>query len=189
MEGIRGMQRFLQRVWRNFIDLDGNLTISGQVTPDQTKMMHQTILRVTDHIENLRFNTAIAAMIEWNNGLVGCDSIPEEIAQTFLLLLNPLAPHISEELWERGNWGRGNLAHQTWPKADKALAAEDTVTLPIQVNGKMRGQIEVDKHIEEEELKKIVLEMENVSKFIPSEETIKRFIVVPGRIVNIVVSK
>ena len=189
MEGIRGMQRFLQRVWRNFIDLDGNLTISGQVTPDQTKMMHQTILRVTDHIENLRFNTAIAAMIEWNNGLVGCDSIPEEIAQTFLLLLNPLAPHISEELWERGNWGRGNLAHQTWPKADKALAAEDTVTLPIQVNGKMRGQIEVDKHIEEEELKKIVLEMENVSKFIPSEEAIKRFIVVPGRIVNIVVSE
>ena len=188
MEGIRGMQRFLQRVWRNFIDLDGNLTISGKASPEQIKKMHQAILRVTDHIENLRFNTAIAAMIEWNNDLVGCDTIPEEVAQTFLVLLNPLAPHISEELWQRAQWGEGDLSRKDWPKADEALAEEESITLPIQVNGKMRGQIEVAKNLNEAELREKVLSMENVSKFIPDESAIKRFIVVPGRIVNIVVA-
>ena len=174
------MQRFLQRVWRNFIDLDGNLTISGKANPDQIKKMHQAILRVTDHLENLRFNTAIAAMIEWNNDLVGCDTIPEEVAQTFLVLLNPLAPHISEELWQRAQWGEGDLSRKEWPIADEELAEEDTITLPIQVNGKMRGQIEVGKNLDETELKEIILSMENVSKFIPNESAIKRFIVVLG---------
>ncbi|MEC7227105.1 MAG: class I tRNA ligase family protein, partial [Candidatus Latescibacterota bacterium] len=188
MEGIRGMQRFLQRVWRNFIDLDGNLTVSGKPSPEQIKKMHQAILRVTDHIENLRFNTAIAAMIEWNNDLVGCDTIPEEVAQTFLVLLNPLAPHISEELWQRAQWGEGDLSREDWPQADEALAEEETITLPIQVNGKMRGQIEIAKNLDEAVLKEKILSMENVSKFIPDKSAIKRFIVVPGRIVNIVVS-
>ena len=113
-----------------FIDLDGNLTVSGKPSPEQIKKKHQAILRVTDHIENLRFNTAIAAMIEWNNDLVGCDTIPEEVAQTFLVLLNPLAPHISEELWQRAQWGDGDLSREEWPQADEALAEEDTITLP-----------------------------------------------------------
>ncbi len=187
MEGIRGMQRFLQRVWRNFIDIEGAVKIAGEATGDQRKQMHQTILRVTDHIEHLRFNTAIAAMIEWNNQLVGTDSIPAEIAETFLALLNPMAPHIAEELWQRAGWGEGVLAHRAWPIADEGLAAEDTITLPIQVNGKMRGQIETPVDISEEDLKTRVLAMENVRKFIPESAVIKRFIVVPGRIVNIVV--
>ncbi len=189
MEGIRGMQRFLQRVWRNFVDVDGQIKIAGEATDSQRKLMHQTILRVTDHIEHLRFNTAIAAMIEWNNELVGGDSIPAEIAEAFLTLLNPMAPHIAEELWHRAGWGEGVLAHRAWPVGDETLAAEETITLPIQVNGKMRGQIEISVDLSEDDLKAQVLAMENVQKFIPEGAQIKRFIVVPGRIVNIVVGK
>lgn len=187
MEGIRGMQRFLQRVWRNFVDDDGGIRIGGEPTEVQLKRMHQTNLRVTEHIEHLRFNTAIAALIEWNNELVGEDCIPQIVAETFISLLNPLAPHIAEELWFRAGWGEGVLSHRAWPKADKAMAAEDVITLPIQVNGKMRGQIDVAVDISEEELRERVLNMENVKKFIPEGAQLRRFIVVPGRIVNIVV--
>lgn len=188
MEGIRGMQRFLQRVWRNFVDQDRQTKLGGEASKEQLKTMHQTILRVTDHIDNLRFNTAISAMIEWNNELVSCASIPADIARVFLRLLNPLAPHIAEEIWSICGWADGELSYQDWPMADESLIVEDTVTLPIQVNGKMRGQIEVPVGIAEDDLKREVLQLENVLKFIESPDRIKRFIVVPGRIVNIVVA-
>ena len=100
-----------------------------------------------------------------------------------------MAPHISEELWQRAKWGEGDLSQKDWPKADESLAEEESITLPIQVNGKMRGQIEVAKNLDEAELKEKILSMENVSKFIPDKSAIKRFIVVPGRIVNIVVAE
>jgi leucyl-tRNA synthetase len=187
MEGIRGMQRFLQRVWRNFIDQEGNTKIGGEASSGQLKTMHRTILRVSDHLENLRFNTAISAMIEWNNELVGCELIPEEITKNYLCLLNPLAPHIAEEIWSLAQWGEGQLTREDWPIGDESLTVEDTIILPIQINGKMRGQIEVAVDIEEEDLKAQVLELENVLKFIEDPKRIKRFIVVPGRIVNIVI--
>ena len=188
MEGIRGMQRFLQRVWRNFVDQERKTKLGGEASKEQLKTMHQTIIRVTEHIDNLRFNTAISAMIEWNNELVACVEIPAEVARTFLRLLNPLAPHIAEEIWSLIGWGEGELSYQEWPIADESLIVEDTVTLPIQVNGKMRGQIDVPVDIDEDDLKKQVLELENVLKFIEDHQRIKRFIVVPGRIVNIVVA-
>jgi len=186
MEGIRGMQRFLQRVWRNFIDQDRHTKIGGEASPNQLKTMHRTILRVTDHIDHLRFNTAIAAMIEWNNELVADEEVPVEVAKNFISLLNPLAPHIAEEIWSLAQWGEGQLAHAPWPIGDESLTVEDTVNLPIQVNGKMRGQIEVPVDIAEEDLRAQVLQLENVLKYINDPLKIKRFIVVPGRIVNIV---
>ena len=186
MEGIRGMQRFLQRIWRNFVSDEGEILIGGEVSPTLGKSLHQTIIRVTADIEGLRFNTAIAGLIELNNSLVKHERIPRELARTLILLLSPLAPHTAEELWTRCGFGDGDLSSQTWPVADSTMVAEETVTLPVQVNGKVRGSIEVPAEISAEELRSRVLALENVSKFLPEPGEIKRFIIVPGKIVNIV---
>ncbi len=187
MEGIRGMQRFLQRVWRNFLGEDGEILLGGDSTADLNRLLHQTITRVTEDIEGLRFNTAIAGMIELNNELVGLDRIPQDLARTFILLLAPLAPHAAEELWLRCRFGDGNLSTQVWPEADPAMMTQDTMILPVQVNGKVRGSIEVPKEISEGDLKAQVLALENVQRFLPESGEVKRFIVVPRKIVNIVV--
>ena len=104
------------------------------------RKLHQTIQKVTEDIEGLRFNTAIAALIELNNQLVSSDEVPQALAKPFLILLAPFAPHIAEELWENARSSeRGDLSHQSWPDWDAAKAAEDMIVVPIQVNGKMRG--------------------------------------------------
>ena len=189
MEGIRGMQRFLQRVWRNFVDADRRVRIGegSALAPDLERKLHQTIQKVTEDIEGLRFNTAIAALIELNNQLVSLDEVPQVIAKSFLILLAPFAPHIAEELWEMAGFGRGDLSHQNWPDWDATKAAEDLIVVPIQVNGKMRGQVEVPVRTGEEEIKSLVLDMESVQKYVADETAIKRFIWVPDKIVNIVV--
>ena len=189
MEGIRGMQRFLQRVWRNFVDPDRRVRIgeSAALAPELERKLHQTIQKVTEDIEELRFNTAIAALIELNNLLVSSDEVPQAIAKPFLILLVPFAPHIAEELWEMAGFGRGDLSHQSWPNWDATKAAEDMIVVPIQVNGKMRGQVEVPVRTGEEEIKSLVLDMESVQKYVADETAIKRFIWVPDKIVNIVV--
>ena len=189
MEGIRGMQRFLQRVWRNFVDSDRRVRMgkSAALTPELERKLHQTIQKVTEDIEGLRFNTAIAALIELNNLLVSLDEVPQAIVKPFLILLAPFAPHTAEELWEMAKFGRGDLSHQSWPDWDAAKAAEDMIVVPIQVNGKMRGQVEVPVRTGEEEIKSLVLDMESIQKYVADETAIKRFIWVPDKIVNIVV--
>tara|TARA_Y100000588_G_scaffold390198_1_gene494958 strand:+ start:2016 stop:4904 length:2889 start_codon:yes stop_codon:yes gene_type:complete len=187
MEGIRGMQRFLQRVWRNFIGPDRQSLIAGDMTDDLRRLMHKTIMKVTEHIEGLRFNTAIASLIEFNNELVGIKAIPEDLARNYLKLLNPLAPHICEEIWEIAFDGNSELATGQWPEADPSFIVDDIIVLPIQVNGKMRGNIEVPTDIGENELKEKILEIDAIKRYVSSVESIKRFVLVPNRIVNIVV--
>ena len=189
MEGIRGMQRFLHRVWRNFVDRDGSAKASGdaQLDVSHEKLLHKTIVKVTEDIEALRFNTAIAALIELNNELVGVDALPKSLARTFILLMAPLAPHIAEELWQLYGFGNGDLSVQPWPEADESLVAEDTVVMPIQVNGKVRSSIEIGVDIGDEELRARVLSQENILRYVPDEAAIKRFIVVSGKIISIVV--
>ena len=189
MEGIRGMQRFLQRVWRNFVDSDRQVKIgeSAALTTDLERKLHQTIQKVTEDIEGLRFNTAIAALIELNNLLVSLEEVPQAVAKPFLILLVPFAPHIAEELWEMANFGKGSLSRQSWPEWDAAKVAEDMIVVPIQVNGKMRGQIEVPVRTGEDQIKSLVLDMESIQKYVADETAIKRFIWVPDKIVNIVV--
>ena len=187
MEGIRGMQRFLHRVWRNFVDQERNAKKGGQLTSELEKILHQTIRKVSEHIEGLRFNTSISSLIEFNNKLVSLDVLPAELVRNFLLLLAPFAPHLAEEIWEIWGFGQGSISRAKWPHADEELIREETVTLPIQINGKVRGSVDVEVDIEEDDLRRIVLKMENIRRHIASEEKVKRFIVVPGRIVNIVV--
>ncbi|MBT6145919.1 MAG: class I tRNA ligase family protein, partial [Gemmatimonadetes bacterium] len=187
MEGIRGMQRFLQRVWRNFIGEDGEILVGETSDPKLDKALHKTIAKVTDDIEGLRFNTAIAGLIELNNELVSLEHIPQTVARTFILLMHPLAPHAAEELWVRCGFGDGDVSQQAWPEVDAALLEETTISLPVQVNGKVRGNVEVAVDISEDELRTQVLALENVQRFLPDSGQIKRFILVPGKIVNIVV--
>ena len=187
MDGIRGMQRFLQRIWRNFVTQDGLVNLGGEASDDVQKKMHQTIKRVSADIEGLRFNTAIAGLIELNNDLVKLKQVPKDIARLFLLLLNPLAPHLAEELWQLCAFGVDGMAYQSWPVADEGRMVENTLMLPIQVNGKMRASIEVPAAIGEDELKDLVLGLEDLKRYLPEDGSLKRFIVVPKRIVNIVV--
>jgi len=187
MEGIRGMQRFLQRVWRNLIDAEGAAKVDpGPASDDLRRRLHATISLVGEHLESLRFNTAIAALIKLNNELVALERIPVEVARALVLMLGPLAPHAGEELWQRCGFGRGDLSRQTFPIFDEGLLAYDTVSLPIQVNGKVRSTLEVPVDISKDDLKAQVLALENVRRFLPESGEIRRFIVVPGRIVNVV---
>ena len=166
MEGIRGMQRFLHRVWRNFVDRDGTpkLATPDEITPELEKLLHKTIVKVSDDIDGLRFNTAIAALIELNNDLVGVAGVSTELARCFFRLLAPMAPHLAEELWQLYGFGSGDLSVQPWPEADASRLAEETIVLPIQVNGKVRSNIEVPVDIDETSLRDLVLAQENVQK-------------------------
>ena len=186
MEGIRGMQRFLHRVWRNFIQQDRSPKQGGEFSEDLKKLIHKTIKRVTEDIEALRFNTAIAALIELNNQLVKLPLVPVEASRIFLLLLAPFAPHIAEEIWEIYDYGNGDISKQSWPIADESLIVEKTISIPIQVNGKMRGKVDVPAEISEEDLRQLILDMDNIKRHIDDIDKIKRVIIVPGKIVNIV---
>jgi len=187
MEGIRGMQRFLQRVWRNFVDQDRLVKIGEGIEPKLDKKLHQTIEKVTAHIEGLRFNTAIAALIELNNELVSLDRVPEAVARPFLQLLAPLAPHIAEEIWELADFSGQGVGMEKWPVSDPPKLVEDMAVLPIQVNGKVRDKVEVALSMNEDEIKELVLTLDSVKKHVADVGQIKRFIIVPGKIVNIVV--
>ncbi|MGA1196400.1 MAG: class I tRNA ligase family protein, partial [Candidatus Latescibacterota bacterium] len=186
MDGIRGMQRFLQRFWRNLISADGSVKLGGEVSGDLEKVMHKTIIQVTDDIDNLRFNTAIARLIEFNNLLVGQDELPKELARNFLLMLSPIAPHVCEEIWQIAGFEGASIADASWPKGDKSLAVEETVQIAVQVNGKMRARFDAPVDASKEELQKLALEEENVKTHV-GDKTLRKVIVVPNKLVNIVV--
>ena len=186
MDGIRGMQRFLQRFWRNFITNEGVIKLGGELSGDLEKLMHKTILRVTDDINNLRFNTAIAGLIELNNAIVQMETIPIPLAKNFLLLLSPFAPHICEELWQIAEFGTNSISKESWPIGDETLATAVVAEIAVQVNGKMRARFAVDINTSKEKLEKLALEQENV-KIHTEGKTILKVIVVPSKLVNIVV--
>src|SRR5262249_38133201 len=148
MQGVKGVYRFLDRVWRLFIDDRAEeLKLSANVRdtePDREtlRMLHRTIQRVTEDLEGMRFNTAIAAMMERTNHLTKLEQRPRKVLETFVMLLSPFAPHLGEELW-RALGHKESLAYEPWPKFDPALTKEDTIEVPVQVNGKLRSKVTV----------------------------------------------
>ncbi len=160
---IVGVHRFLQRLWRNFVDHEtGEMLVSDEPSEGDLKvLLHRTIESVTTDMENLHFNTALARLFELNNALVGEPTVPADVASVFPRLLGPLAPHIAEELWHRMGES-GSVVVAPWPEFDPVLTAVDMVTMVVQVNGKVRDRIEVPVGITEAQAVALALSSERV---------------------------
>lgn len=147
--------------------------------------MHQAIRKVTMSIDALHFNTAISALMEWLNALEKFDRVSDEETEMFIRLLTPLAPHLAEELWERSG-GRGCVVDQSWPACDPALLVSDTMTIAVQVNGKLRGTVTLAADTSETDVIAAAKGEENVKKYV--EQGIKKEIYVKGKLVSFVVA-
>jgi leucyl-tRNA synthetase len=154
-------------------------------TREQLRALHQTIAKVTDDVEALRFNTAISALMELTNAAYKWPSVPRTVAEAFVLLLAPLAPHLAEELWARLGHA-SSLAYHAWPQADPAHLRADVLEIPVQVNGKVRAKIQVPAEAGEAEVIDIARADQNVGRHLAGQ-TVKRAIYVRGRIVNFVI--
>jgi len=187
--GVEGTHRFLNRVWRLIAAGEGDglsdKLVDDAPSKEQLIALHQTIAKVTDDIEGLRFNTAIAALMELSNAAGRWQTVPRELARSFVLLLAPLAPHIAEELWSRLGAAE-SLAYAAWPQADQQYLQRDTLEVAVQVNGKVRGRIEIPADAAEAEVLAIARRDANVLRHLEGRD-IKRAIYVPQRIVNFVV--
>jgi leucyl-tRNA synthetase len=184
---IVGVNRFLRRVWRNFVDEEsGAILVSDHAATDaQMRILHKTIVRMTADMERMSFNTAIAALIEFIAEFVAADSIPRAVAEPFVLMLAPLAPHLAEELWQRMGHSE-SLAYAPWPVAEEKWLVEDTIKLVVQVNGKVRSTVHVPADASKEAILEASKSDENVARYLEGV-SIQREIYVPGRLVNIVV--
>ena len=216
-QGVEGLYRFLGRVWRLFVDetseteFEQNATVEPQqgeehlgkiklhssiseiaATPAQLKTLHACIRKVTEDLDGMRFNTAISALMVFVNEAMTWPTKPLAVLRDFLILLQPLAPHLAEELWSKlqavPDFGQScalPLAYAPWPVFNPALLVEDTLEIPVQVNGKLRDVIKVPVSISRSELEDAATSSEKVKPFL-NGKTIKKVIVVPGKLVNIV---
>jgi leucyl-tRNA synthetase len=189
--GVEGTHRFLNRVWRLVAGTEANdggnapALVDAAPTREQQRAVHQTVAKVTDDIEAMRFNTGVAALMELTNAMYKWPQVPREAGETLVLLLAPLAPHLAEELWQRLGHAE-SLAYHAWPIADSALLKADVLEIPVQVNGKVRGKISVPAEAHEDEVLEIAKADQNVGKHLAGQ-AVKRAIYVRGRIVNFVV--
>ncbi len=191
MQGVSGVYNFLGRAWRLIVDERAETMslstgiVDSEPTVDQLRVLHKTIQAVTNDIDTLSFNTAIARMMEFVNFFTKEQSVPRACAEPFVLLLAPFAPHIAEELWQSLGHN-GTLAYEPWPESDPALAKDDTVEIPVQVNGKVKSRVEVAAGADQEATEAAARGDAKVAEWIAGKELIK-LIVVPGKLVNFVV--
>jgi leucyl-tRNA synthetase len=183
---VVGAQRFLQRVWRAVVDEQTGATrvVDTPVDDETERLLHRVIDGVRADMEGLRFNTAIAKLIELTNRVtaVGGAGTPRKVAEPLVLMMSPFAPHAGEELWRRLGHG-DSLAYADFPVADPALLVADSVTYPVQINGKVRGRVEVAADASEEAVRAAALAA--VAEHVSGEP--RTVIVVPGRMVSVVV--
>jgi len=181
--GIKGMDRFVKRIYSYFSDSQkiSAKEDSSSVTP----LLHQTIKKVTDDISTFNFNTAISALMILLNEMEKAGSVIKETAITFTKLLAPLAPHLAEEMWELTG-SKGFVIESDWPTYDESKLISNTFTLVVQVNGKVRANLEVPADISEEEAISQAKAHENVQKYI-SGKTVKKEVYVAGKLVSLVV--
>lgn len=159
---IVGVYRFLQRLWRNYVDESGEMLVSDdESTGELQVLLHRTIESVTKDMENLHFNTAVARLFELNNALVAIERIPSDVASAMLRLLAPLAPHVCEELWHMLGY-EGSIVVADWPTFDASLTAVASATMVVQVNGKVRDRIEVPVSITEDQAVALALSSKKV---------------------------
>ncbi|KAF1875514.1 hypothetical protein Lal_00006142 [Lupinus albus] len=193
--GIEGVYRFLGRTWRLIVGSplsdgtfkDRTVSVDEEPTVEQLRCLHRCIAKVTEEIEGTRFNTGISAMMEFLNAAYKWDKHPRSVIEAFVLLLSPYAPHIAEELWSRLGHTE-SLAYESFPKANPEYLKESTVVLPVQINGKTRGTIEVEETCTEEDAFILASRDEKLSKYLDGQ-SVKKVIYVPAKILNVVLDR
>ena len=179
-KGVEGARRFLDRVYRLYEE-----KLSNKENKNLEKIYHQTVKKVTEDYESLNFNTAISQMMIFINAVYKEDEFPLEYAINFVKLLNPIAPFMTEEIWQMLGHDK-TIAYETWPTYDIEKTKEDEFEMVVQVNGKVRGKIVVSMDTSKEEMEVLAKELDNVKKYINGKEIIK-IITVPKKLVNIVI--
>jgi leucyl-tRNA synthetase len=186
--GLDGARRFLDRIWRLFInEEDGTIAAKIQASDDKTleKSYHQTVKKVTEDYEGIRFNTAISQMMVFINDCYKADVIPTAYAEGFVKMLAPMVPHVAEELWQQLGHD-ATLSYEQWPTYDESKLVDDEVEVAVQVAGKVRAKIIVAKDASKEEIEKVALADDKVQEYMAGKDLVK-IIVIPGKLVNIVV--
>ena len=178
-DSLKGCKRFLEKVYKLGAKLNEETTSANEM------IIHKTIKKVTEDLSNLKFNTAVSSLMILTNELDKQESITKNDYRTLLTLLNPIAPHITEELNEMYALGK-TICSSSWPKYDEEKTIDSTVTIAVQVNGKLRGSMNIPINLDKEETLRLAKELDNVKKYIENTTIIKE-IVVPNKIVNIVV--
>ncbi|MCD2207477.1 leucine--tRNA ligase [Listeria booriae] len=185
--GLEGARKFLDRVWRLFIEEETG-EINAKITPeanvDLEKSYHQMVKMVTEHYENLRFNTGISQLMIFINDSYKATTVPKAYAEGFVQLLSPIAPHLAEELWHRLGHTE-TITYEAWPSFDESKLVEDEVEIVLQVNGKVRAKVTVAKDLSREALEELARDNDKIKEEIAGK-TVRKVIAVPGKLVNIV---
>lgn len=186
-KGLHGSYKWIQRIWRLMVDEDGKLR--DEVTSDNDgkldKIYNQTVKKVTDDFDRMHFNTGISQLMVFVNEAYKADKLPIEYMQGLVKMISPIMPHVSEELWSFFKIS-DTIAYQTWPSFDESKLVEDEVEMVIQINGKVKGHLKVNKDLGKDEIQKLALATEKVQEAIDGKD-IRKLIVIPGKIVNIVI--
>jgi leucyl-tRNA synthetase len=183
--GIEGVNRFLRKLWRLYVDINGNVTVSKDTAgKDELKVIHKTIKKINEDIEKFSFNTSVSAFMICVNELTELKCNKYEVLEPLAILLSPFAPHISEELWEMlGN--QGSITNARFPKQNDDYLVETTFSYPVSFNGKTRFKLDFDMNTAIGDIEKAVLAHENTIKWTEGKAP-KKVIVVKGRIINVV---
>lgn len=188
-KGLEGSRRFLDRVWRLYVDEESQqlkATIVDQTNPDLEKVYHQTVKKVTEDYEDLHFNTAISQLMIFLNHAKDAEIFPLAYAKGFVQLLAPIAPHLMEELWQKLGM-EGSISYHSWPEFDETRIVDENIEIVVQINGKIVAKMIIAKDMEQAEVESLVLNHEAVKEGLTGK-TVRKVIVVVNRLVNIVVS-
>ena len=186
--GLQGSYRFLKRIWRMFDSENGGMQITDADPAEDKKLyklLHRTIMKVTIDIENLRFNTAISALMTLGNKMKSRMSVSRANAESFILMISPFVPHIAEEIWRRLGHTE-TIVFEKWPEYNELLAKEDLTNIVVQVNGKLRGEFQIENDIDVEIIEQMAKDLPEIQKWTDGKEILK-VVVVPNRVVNIVI--
>jgi leucyl-tRNA synthetase len=185
-KGLHGANKWVHRVWRLLMDDNNHLRDRVSTINDGklTAVYNQTVKKVTDDYERLHFNTAISQLMVFVNEAYKVDDLPVEYMEGFVKMLAPIMPHLAEELWSHFHES-DTITYQPWPKYDESALQSSTIEMMVQVNGKLRAKLQVEKDSDRDDLQKLALANEHVKKFVDGKD-IKRVIVVPNKIINIV---
>lgn len=186
--GLDGARRFLDRIWRLFVTDAG--TLNEKITKNADgkaleRVYHQTVKKVTDDFENLRFNVAISQMMVFINEAYKAEVLPFEYMEGFVKLLSPVAPHLAEELWEKLGSTGGSISYEAWPSYDESKLVEDEIEIVIQLNGKVRTKLNIPKDASKEMMEELAMNDDKVKEDL-NGKTVRKIIAVPGKLVNIV---